>query len=283
MPELPEVETVCRGMKSSMLGKIISRVKIRRDGLRWPFPEQMGDRITGKTVLNITRKAKYILIALDTDETIIIHLGMSGRILINDKTMAVFVDCDEVYGKHDHVTFYMNDNVRIVFNDARRFGAMDLISTKELDNHWLLKKIGPEPLGNSLNSEYLQKTLKNKSVPIKMALLDQHLIGGLGNIYVCEILYRAKISPNRKARNLSKKHIDKLIQTIRIVLHEAIDAGGSSLKDHRQTSGEIGYFQYNFTVYGRTNKSCLNNDCNAQIKRILQGGRSTFYCPKCQR
>jgi formamidopyrimidine-DNA glycosylase len=283
MPELPEVETVCRGMRSSMMGKIISSVKIRRDGLRWPFPKQMGDRITGRTVFHITRRAKYILVNLDSDETIIIHLGMSGRILINDSNAVVFVIDQEVYGKHDHVTFYMNDGVTITFNDARRFGVMDLILTKDLHNHRLLKKIGPEPLGNSLNSDYLFQAFRNKSINIKMALLDQRLIGGLGNIYACEILYRSKISPNRKVSSLSKKSIDELVQTIRVVLLEAIDVGGSSLRDHRQTSGEIGYFQYNFAVYGRTNESCLNNACKTLIKRMVQGGRSTFYCPKCQR
>tara|TARA_Y100000739_G_C20610208_1_gene468108 strand:+ start:2532 stop:3383 length:852 start_codon:yes stop_codon:yes gene_type:complete len=283
MPELPEVETVCRGMKSSMIGKIISLVEIKRDGLRWPFPDKMGDRITGQTVSNITRRAKYILVELASNETIIIHLGMSGRILIKDKPTAVFLDDKKISEKHDHIKFYLNDGFTIIFNDARRFGAMDLVLTRELDNHWLLKKIGPEPLGNSLNSEYLLKAFKKKSISIKTALLDQQLIAGLGNIYACEILYRSKISPNQKVKQLSKKRIEKLIQIIRIVLLEAIDAGGSSLKDHRQTSGEIGYFQYNFTVYGRMNEKCLKNDCEAKVKRILQGGRSTFYCPKCQR
>ena len=283
MPELPEVETVCRGMKSSMIGKIISLVEIKRDGLRWPFPDKMGDRITGQTVSNITRRAKYILVELASNETIIIHLGMSGRILIKDKPTAVFLDDKKISEKHDHIKFYLNDGFTIIFNAARRFGAMDLVLTRELDNHWLLKKIGPEPLGNSLNSEYLLKAFKKKSISIKTALLDQQLIAGLGNIYACEILYRSKISPNQKVKQLSKKRIEKLIQIIRIVLLEAIDAGGSSLKDHRQTSGEIGYFQYNFTVYGRMNEKCLKNDCEAKVKRILQGGRSTFYCPKCQR
>ena len=283
MPELPEVETICRGMKLSMMDRTIKSVKIRRPDLRWPFPNNMKDRIAGKAISSITRRAKYILIGLDSLETIIIHLGMSGRILIDNKPSVGFLNNKKVFGKHDHVTVYLDNDVTVTFNDARRFGAMDLVSTKELNGHWLIKNIGPEPLGNSLNTTYLHRVLKNKSVNIKTALLDQRLIAGLGNIYVCEILYRAKVSPKRKAKNLSKKSIDKLIRVLRIVLLEAIDAGGSSLKDHRQTSGEIGYFQHNFTVYGRMDQNCLDDDCHAVVKRITQGGRSTFYCSNCQR
>ena len=283
MPELPEVETVCRGMKLSMMDRTIKSVEIRRPDLRWPFPNNMEDRIAGKAISSITRRAKYILVGLDSHETIIIHLGMSGRILIDNKTSGGFIQNKKVFGKHDHVTVYLDNDVTVTFNDARRFGAMDLVSTKELNGHWLIKNIGPEPLGNSLNTTYLHRVLKNKSVNIKTALLDQRLIAGLGNIYVCEILYRAKVSPKRKAKNLSKKSIDKLIRVLRIVLLEAIDAGGSSLKDHRQTSGEIGYFQHNFTVYGRMDQNCLDDDCHAVVKRITQGGRSTFYCSNCQR
>ena len=283
MPELPEVETVCRGMKLSMMDRTIKSVEIRRPDLRWPFPNNMKDRIAGKAISSITRRAKYILVGLDSHETIIIHLGMSGRILIDNKTSVGFLHHKKAFGKHDHVTVYLDNDVTVTFNDARRFGAMDLVSTKDLNGHWLIKNIGPEPLGNSLNTTYLQRVLKNKSVNIKTALLDQRLIAGLGNIYVCEILYRAKVSPKRKAKNLSKKSIDKLIRVLRIVLLEAIDAGGSSLKDHRQTSGEIGYFQHNFTVYGRKDQNCLDDDCHAVVKRITQGGRSTFYCPNCQR
>ena len=283
MPELPEVETVCRGMKLSMMGRTIKSAEIRRPDLRWPLPKEMKNRITGKAISSITRRAKYILIGLDSQETIIIHLGMSGRILIDNNPSAGFLQNKKVFGKHDHVTVYLDNDVSVTFNDARRFGAMDLVSTKELNGHWLIKNIGPEPLGNSLNTTYLHRVLKNKSVNIKTALLDQRLIAGLGNIYVCEILYRAKVSPKRKAKNLSKKSIDKLIRVLRIVLLEAIDAGGSSLKDHRQTSGEIGYFQHNFTVYGRMDQNCLDDDCHAVVKRITQGGRSTFYCSNCQR
>ena len=283
MPELPEVETVCNGMRLSMMGRVIKSVKIRRPDLRWPFPDKMGCRITGKTVFNIRRRAKYILLDLDSIETLIIHLGMSGRILINGSASAGFEYDKEIFGKHDHVILYMDNDVTVTFNDARRFGAMDLISTKDLDNHWLLKKIGPEPLGNGLNSAYLYTAFRKKTVLIKTALLDQQLIGGLGNIYVCEILHKAKVSPNRKAKNLSKNNIDRLIQMVREVLLEAIDSGGSSLKDHRQTSGEIGYFQHKFTVYGRTGQNCLDDECKGVIKRIFQGGRSTFYCPICQR
>ena len=283
MPELPEVETVCRGMKLSMMDRTIKSVEIRRPDLRWPFPNNMEDRITGKAISSITRRAKYILVGLDSHETIIIHLGMSGRILIDNKTSVGFLHNKKAFGKHDHVTVYLDNDVTVTFNDARRFGAVDLVSTKELNGHWLIKNIGPEPLGNSLNTTYLHRVLKNKSVNIKTALLDQRLIAGLGNIYVCEILYRAKVSPKRKAKNLSKISIDKLIRVLRIVLLEAIDAGGSSLKDHRQTSGEIGYFQHNFTVYGRKDQNCLDDNCHAVVKRITQGGRSTFYCSNCQR
>ena len=283
MPELPEVETVCSGLRPAMEGNIINKLELRRNDLRWPFPKDIADRTNGKRVIGVRRRAKYILIDLSSDQTIIIHLGMSGRILIDTTNKGIFKYNSNIFEKHDHVIFYMLNGTLITFNDARRFGAMDMAPTKALDQHWLLKRLGPEPLGNGLNAEYLSNRFKNKNTSIKTTLLDQLVVAGLGNIYVCEILFRSGVSPQKNTNKLEMKEIERLVKFTRSVLIEAIEAGGSSLKDHRQTNGELGYFQHNFLVYGREGEKCVNDNCQTIIKRVIQSGRSTFYCSKCQR
>lgn len=277
MPELPEVETVMLGLAPVMTGKTIANVDVRRPDLRWPFPEQMAARLNGKTVLQLRRRSKYILVDLSSGESLIIHLGMSGRMLIQHGTEI------ESPAKHDHVIFDMECGTRIVFNDARRFGAMDLCVTEQEGKHRFLAALGPEPLGNSFNENYLAQALKSRNTPIKTALLDQKLVAGLGNIYVCEVLWHAHVSPVLKACDLSKKRVQSLVPLIRSVLTDAIASGGSSLKDYRQADGELGYFQHSFTAYGREGKTCRTPECGGIISRISQSGRSTFYCPNCQR
>ncbi|MGE4611973.1 MAG: bifunctional DNA-formamidopyrimidine glycosylase/DNA-(apurinic or apyrimidinic site) lyase [Paracoccaceae bacterium] len=274
MPELPEVETVRRGLEPVLTGQRIAKADIRREGLRWQFPENMTARLEGQRVERLRRRAKYILIDLDGGESLIIHLGMSGRMLISDGDDLI---------KHDHVVLDMENGVRITFNDPRRFGMMDLCATEALDEHRLLKDMGPEPLGNAFDAKYLGERLKSRKMPIKSALLDQKIVVGLGNIYVCEALWRAHIPPTQKAGVISTKKMSRLVSTIRDVLTEAIDSGGSSLKDYRQADGELGYFQHNFAVYGREGEPCKTAGCGQNIARIVQSGRSTFYCPKCQK
>ena len=283
MPELPEVETVRRGLMPAILGQVIFMAEVNRPDLRWRFPKNMAKRLTGARVTALRRRSKYILMDLDRGETLIIHLGMSGRMLISGPKLGNFFTEHPAAEKHDHVVFHMENGARITFNDARRFGAMDLATTPEVENHKFLTSLGPEPLGNSFNESYLKGALTAKNTPIKTALLDQRIIAGLGNIYVCEVLYRSKILPTHKATTLSKLAIGKIVPTIREVLEEAIAAGGSSLKDYRQTGGELGYFQHNFQVYGREGEPCKEKVCKGIIKRITQSGRSSFFCPQCQR
>lgn len=283
MPELPEVETVRAGLIPAMEGQVIAKADVRRPDLRWPFPDNMVERLTGKTVLGLRRRSKYILADLSSEETLLIHLGMSGRMVIDQKPVGDTHFELPLIEKHDHVIFEMANGARIRFNDARRFGAMDLIATAEVENHWLLEKLGPEPLGNAFDESYLYEQLNKRSSPIKTALLDQRIVSGLGNIYVCEVLHRTGISPKRKANDLSKQRVATLVPAIRNVLSEAIKAGGSSLKDYRQADGELGYFQHSFKAYDREGQACQNEECKGKISRIVQSGRSTFYCHKCQR
>ncbi len=283
MPELPEVETVRTGLVPAMEGAVIRKAQVNRPDLRWPFPENMAERLTGATVLQLRRRSKYILADLSTQETLLIHLGMSGRMLISGDPLGQFVHDHPAPEKHDHVVFDMNNGARVTFNDPRRFGAMDLLDTATAADHPLLASIGPEPLGNDFNEDHLVTVLKGRKTPIKSALLDQKNVAGLGNIYVCEALFRAKIAPRRTVNNLSEKRIRSLVPIIRDVLSEAIKAGGSSLKDFRQADGELGYFQHSFDVYGRENEACRATDCNGTVARITQSGRSSFYCPQCQR
>lgn len=280
MPELPEVETVRAGLLPAMAGQVILRADINRADLRWPFPAKMAERLTGARVLALRRRSKYILADLSSGETLLIHLGMSGRMLISGLQLGAFVQEHPATEKHDHVVFHMENGARVTFNDPRRFGAMDLLDTGRAEQHPLLAEIGPEPLGNGFSQSYLVEKLSRRATPIKAALLDQKLVAGLGNIYVCEVLFRAKIAPDRLARDV--KDAGRLVAIIRDVLNEAITAGGSSLRDYRQADGELGYFQHGFAVYGREGADCVSPNCGAAIARIVQSGRSSFYCPKCQ-
>ncbi len=283
MPELPEVETVRRGLLPVMEGVVIARADVRRPDLRWPFPDRMAERMTGQRVTALRRRSKYILADLASGETLIIHLGMSGRMLISGDPLGRFHHDHPAAQKHDHVVIDMANGARITFNDARRFGAMDLTPTARVDEHWLLKDLGPEPLGNAFNEDYLVARLQSRMTPIKSALLDQRVVSGLGNIYVCEALFRTGLSPRRKAGRISARRLAALVPVIRDVLAEAIEAGGSSLRDFRQADGELGYFQHNFRVYDREGQPCTTPDCTGVIARIVQSGRSSFYCPQCQR
>ena len=283
MPELPEVETVRRGLAPAMEGAVIERAEVNRPDLRWPFPEAMAERLTGQRVLSLGRRSKYILAALGSGETLIIHLGMSGRMTVSGDPLGRFHHHHPAPEKHDHVVLHMDNGARITFNDARRFGAMDLTPTEAVERHWLLAALGPEPTGNAFSEAYLVSALKGRNTPIKAALLDQRIIAGLGNIYVCEALHRAGINPKRRAGSLSKARISRLTPIIRDVISEAIEAGGSSLRDYRQADGELGYFQHVFKAYDREGQPCRTPGCAGTITRIVQSGRSTFYCTQCQR
>ncbi len=283
MPELPEVETVRRGLAPVMEGNVIAKAQVNRPDLRWPFPENMAERLTGSRVLRLRRRSKYILVDLDSQETALIHLGMSGRMLVSGDPLGQFVHDHPFPEKHDHVVLHMETGARITFNDPRRFGAMDLFATDGAETHPLLASIGPEPLGNGFDESYLRGALAHRNTPMKSALLDQKTVAGLGNIYVCEALFRSKIHPTRPAGRVSKDRIFRLVPVIRDVLNEAIEAGGSSLRDFRQADGELGYFQHSFDVYGREGEPCRTPGCASNIRRIVQSGRSTFYCPTCQR
>jgi formamidopyrimidine-DNA glycosylase len=291
MPELPEVETVRLGLEPALEGHVITQAIIRRGDLRIPFPPRFAERLTGRKVVRLSRRAKYLLAALDSGETLVIHLGMSGRMsvyahghrqklgnYVYDKAPAGAGD-----GKHDHVVFETDAPARIVFNDHRRFGLMTLIATDGLESDKMFKDIGVEPLSAKFNAAYLAKVLDGKKTPIKSALLDQRLIAGLGNIYVCEALFRSGISPKRLAGSLKQEQIALLAKAIKAVLKDAIAAGGSTLRDHAQTTGDPGNFQHRFLVYGREGKPCKGKNCHGAVKRITQAGRSTFYCPTCQK
>jgi formamidopyrimidine-DNA glycosylase len=283
MPELPEVETVRRGLTPVMEGVVIAQADVNRPNLRWPFPEDMAKRLTGQRVERLRRRSKYILADLSSGETLLIHLGMSGRMLISGDPLGKFVHDHPAAQKHDHVVFHMENGARITFNDPRRFGAMDLLETAIADDHKLLAVLGPEPLSNDFHEAILVKAFKDRNTPVKSALLDQRIVAGLGNIYVCEVLFRAGISPIRKAGRIAEAKVGAMVPIIRKVLEDAIEAGGSSLRDFRQTDGELGYFQHSFDVYGREGEPCRREGCSGTITRAVQSGRSSFYCPKCQR
>ncbi|MCF1710644.1 bifunctional DNA-formamidopyrimidine glycosylase/DNA-(apurinic or apyrimidinic site) lyase [Tabrizicola sp. J26] len=282
MPELPEVETVRRGLEPVMTGHTIARADVRRPDLRFPLPAQMAERLTGKRIDGLRRRSKYILADLSSGETLLIHLGMSGRMLVSGTMIGDFHHDHPAPEKHDHVVLDLDDGARITFNDARRFGAMDLLATAQAESHPLLASLGPEPFGNGFSEEYLAGRLQGRTMPIKAALLDQRLVAGLGNIYVCEVLFRAGLNPARAAGALAPDEVSRLVPLIREVLGEAIDAGGSSLRDYRQAGGELGYFQHSFRVYDREGQTCATPDCGATVARIVQSGRSSFYCPHCQ-
>ena len=283
MPELPEVETIMRGISPFLAGATIKRIKLNRADLRWPFPENFASRLKEAKVLNLKRRSKYILIDLSTGETLLIHLGMSGKILVSNSKIGNYFYESSKLANHDHVIFELYDGTIITYNDPRRFGAMDLAKTADLSNHKFLEKLGPEPLGNNFNSDYLKTKLSKKESPIKNVLLNQSVVAGLGNIYVCEALFMSGISPKKIASRISKNKCEELVQNIRTILISAIEAGGSSLKDFTDIQGNSGYFQFEFYVYGRENEYCKTTNCDRKIKRISQSGRSSFYCPYCQR
>ena len=282
MPELPEVETVRKGLIPAMQGRVIARAELRRDGLRWPFPERMAERLTGAAVLRLRRRSKYLLLDLDTEETLLIHLGMSGRMTVSGAPLAQFVHDHPPSEKHDHVVMDMHGGARVTFNDARRFGAMTLLATAEEGAHPLLAHLGPEPLGNRFHAEALARAFAGRRTSVKAALLDQRIVAGLGNIYVCEALHRAGLSPLRAAGELGRAEVERLVGAVRDVLNEAIAAGGSTLRDHRQATGELGYFQHSFAVYGREDEACRTEGCAGVVGRTVQNGRSSFHCPACQ-
>lgn len=283
MPELPEVETVMRGLARRMPGRRLARVQLFRPDLRWPMPADMGQRLTGRTVVALTRRAKYILVELDDGQRLLLHLGMSGRMLILDDAADRFVP-----QTHDHVVFTLDDGTVVAFNDPRRFGMVDLIDAgADPADHRLLAGLGIEPLSDGFDADYLTARLAGRFTPIKAALLDQKIVAGLGNIYVCEALYRARISPKRLAASVAGARAVRLVPAIKDVLARAIDAGGSSLRDYVQATGELGYFQHNWAVYDRAGGRCPDCTCDPAktggVRRLVQSGRSTFYCPTRQR
>ena len=288
MPELPEVETVRRGLAPVLEDRVIAEAVQRRADLRWPLPPRFAERLTGRRVMRLDRRSKYILAALDGGETWLLHLGMSGRILIAAPEAAPVMAGDFAHGvpapgPHDHVILTMEDGTRVTYTDARRFGAMDLWPSAEIAAHPLLARLGPEPLGNAFSGPVLAAALTGRQTPVKAALLDQRVVAGLGNIYVCEALHRAGIHPRRIAGSISARRVEGLAAAIRETLTEAIAAGGSSLRDYRRADGDLGYFQHAFRVYGRADAPCPRTGCRGRVARIIQSGRSSFYCTRCQR
>ena len=277
MPELPEVETVKRGLAPVMEGFVFDHVQLNRPDLRFPFADGFVERVQGTTLTSLTRRAKFLQARLSSGERLFMHLGMSGRFTIDEDVQGEFVHTHNTNPKHDHVVFQMSSGARVTFNDPRRFGFMELVGK---DEPYRLDDIGPEPMGNGFNAPNLRARLKGKKSKIKAALLDQRVVAGLGNIYVCEALYRAGISPRRAAGRLTVAETESLTGHIKATIGEAIEAGGSSLRDFANTDGGLGYFQHSFAVYGRENEPC--NKCKAPIKRIVQSGRSSFYCKNCQ-
>jgi formamidopyrimidine-DNA glycosylase len=291
MPELPEVETVRMGLAPVLEHHRFTRVITRRPDLRVPFPPHFAERLKGRKVEELKRRAKYLLAELDGGETLVIHLGMSGRLSVyaegHERHLGNYVyepaPSAAGHGPHDHVVMETDASAEIVFTDPRRFGLMLLIETATLDEHPLFHGLGIEPLSKGFTTDYLVNALKGRKTPIKAALLDQRKIAGLGNIYVCEALFHASISPKRLARTIDRKRADALVKSIRRVLQAAIKAGGSSLRDFANTNGALGEFQHRFAVYDRESQPCPGKDCSGMIKRIDQSGRSTFYCPNCQK
>lgn len=283
MPELPEVETVRQGLLPVLEGRRFARVIARRGDLRFPLPAKFAERLTGRRVEKLTRRAKYILAHLDGGEVLIMHLGMSGRFSIEGAKIGRFLHRTPEAGKHDHIVFETDQGARVTFTDHRRFGMMDLFKASEVSTYKYLAELGPEPLSAHFSPAMLDAALKGKRTPIKAALLDQRVVAGLGNIYVCEALFRAGISPKRIASTVPGERSRKLVPEVKAVLKAAIKAGGSSLRDYKQTSGELGYFQNSFSVYDREGERCTKKGCAGVVKRIVQSGRSTFFCPTCQR
>ncbi len=274
MPELPEVETVRRGLSRVLEGRRLVRVEQRRADLRIPFPPRFAERLTGRRVRGLRRRAKYLLIDLDGGLVLVAHLGMSGRLVVAN---------GQAPSPHDHVVFETDDGVRVIYNDARRFGLMTLVPAKALDRHPLLAGLAPDPLDACFDGAFLAGRLAGKRTSIKAALLDQKVVGGIGNIYACEALWRARLSPRRLALTVTGVRADRLARALRQVVVEAIEAGGSSLRDYVQVDGELGYFQKRWAVYEREGRRCPGCRCGGAIKRMVQANRSTFYCPSRQR
>ena len=274
MPELPEVETVRRGLAAQLTGRRISHVTVRRGDLRRPLPPDMGQVLTGREVQSFGRRGKYLLVHLDGGRVLIVHLGMSGRL---------FVDAAPSGAAHEHVVLHFEGGAVLSYVDHRRFGLMDLCEAARLDEHVLLSAMGPEPLAADFDGPALAKRLSGKDTPIKAALLDQRVVAGLGNIYACEALFYAGLSPRRRAGSVQGGRAARLAAAIKDVLEAAIAAGGSSLRDYVQATGELGYFQHRFAVYDRAGQPCPGCDCGAAVRRIVQSNRSTFYCAKRQR
>ncbi|MGE5779267.1 MAG: bifunctional DNA-formamidopyrimidine glycosylase/DNA-(apurinic or apyrimidinic site) lyase [Hyphomicrobiales bacterium] len=288
MPELPEVETVRRGLAPAMEGRRFVRVEVRRGDLRWPLPRGFAQRLRGKTVEGLGRRAKYLLADLSSGDVLLMHLGMSGSFRVGkDSTPGNYHHHRSSSRTHDHVVFHMSNGATVTFNDPRRFGSMKLVSRAKLEQEPLLRALGPEPLGNEFDVAMLAKACAGKRTSLKAALSDQRVVAGLGNIYVCEALFRARLSPLRSASTIADRHgkpnerAERLVNAIKAVLLDAIEAGGSSLRDHRKADGSLGDFQHNFQVYDREGQPCPA--CKGKIRRIVQLGRSTFYCPSCQR
>ena len=294
MPELPEVETVRRGLAPLLEGAMLAEVRLNRADLRFPFPERFVERLRRRRIEALERRAKYLLARLEGGLVLLTHLGMTGRFIIEppegEAAMpGAFAHEAGRHPQHDHVIFRLDSGAAIRFNDARRFGYMTLIEADELDNHPLLAGLGVEPTGAEFTAAYLAKRAKGRAAPLKSFLLDQRVVAGLGNIYVCEALYRARLHPMRAAGCLAERPTradgaaNRLVAAIRAVLCEAIAAGGSSLRDYRQANGDLGYFQHSFAVYGREGEPCQTPSCGGIIQRVVQCGRSSFYCPRCQR
>ncbi len=288
MPELPEVETVCLGLQPTMQGAAIKKVEVRDRRLRWPIAKDFEKRVTGKRIEGLGRRAKYLLADLSSGDVLIMHLGMSGSFRVGkDAKPGVYYRERSKSTTHDHVVFHMSNGEVVTFNDPRRFGSMKVVSRAKLEEEPLLKNLGPEPLGNEFDATMLAKACAGKKTSLKAALSDQRVVAGLGNIYVCEALFRARLSPKRQASTIAE-HNDEanerarvLVDAIKAVLNDAIKAGGSSLRDHRRADGSLGDFQHNFQVYDREGQLCPR--CKGKVKRIMQAGRSTFYCPSCQK
>lgn len=279
MPELPEVETVRRGLIPRLVGRRIVRLQQRRRDLRVPLPAKFAERLEGRSVRAIDRRAKYLLIRLDDGNTLITHLGMSGRMTLHDRASAA----DHPFDKHDHVVIETDDGWQVRFNDARRFGLMLLVADEKLAAHKLFRNLGPEPLDDAFDGAGLAARLEGRRTPIKAALLDQKTLVGVGNIYACEALFLSGISPRRSAHTVKGERADRLMASIKQVLLRSIDDGGSTLRDHVQPGGELGYFQTRFNVYDREGAICATHDCGRAVRRLVQAGRSTFYCAGCQR
>jgi formamidopyrimidine-DNA glycosylase len=281
MPELPEVETVRRGLAPVMEGQRFASVSQNRADLRFPFPERFVERLTGKTLVRLGRRAKFLTAELSSGEVLVMHLGMTGRFTVEAAKLGEFHHATGTDPAHDHVVFRMEDGTRVTYNDPRRFGFMELWPAQQFEAYPRLMAMGPEPLSNHFSAAYLDAALKDKKTPIKSALLDQSVIAGLGNIYVCEALWRAKVSPKRLSKSVPGQRAARLAPAINDVIAEAIEAGGSSISDFANASGELGYFQHRFAVYDREGEACRS--CGDTIRRLVQSGRSTFYCPSCQR